>query len=87
MKGIAKTKGTDSAVQILYEIIESYHARHIHVFMVKVHPNVMPLLIRSGVLGLIGARQVCDEVADAIQAVEYDMTCSSVCIHCLEDPL
>lgn len=70
-----------SAVQILYETIESYHARRINVFLVQVHPSALPLLLRAGVLDLIGSRQVCDEVADAIQAVEYDMACSSVVVH------
>ncbi|KAI9491188.1 sulfate transporter family-domain-containing protein [Zychaea mexicana] len=63
-----------SAVQILYEIFESYHARDIHVYIVKVHPNAMPLLERGGLLDLIGRRQLYTDVADAIQAVEYDIS-------------
>ncbi|KAI8141524.1 sulfate transporter family-domain-containing protein [Fennellomyces sp. T-0311] len=63
-----------SAVQILYEIIESYHGRSVHVYIVKVHPNVMPLLSRGGLLDLVGRKQLYDEVADAIQAVEYDIS-------------
>ncbi|KAG2221098.1 hypothetical protein INT45_008619 [Circinella minor] len=63
-----------SAVQILYEIIESYHARDIHVYIVKVQPYAFPLLERGDLLRLIGPRQLYNEVADAIQAVEYDIS-------------
>ena len=63
-----------SAVQILYEIIKSYHARDIHVYIVKVQPYAFPLLDRGNLLRLIGPRQLYNEVADAIQAVEYDIS-------------
>ncbi|CDH60756.1 sulfate anion transporter [Lichtheimia corymbifera JMRC:FSU:9682] len=70
-----------SAVQILHEVIESYHDRGVHVYLVRVDPNVMPLLEKSGILDLIGMDQVLQEVTDAIQAIEYDMATCSVVVH------
>lgn len=70
-----------SAVQILHEVIESYHDRGVHVYLVRVDPNVMPLLDKAGILDLVGMDQVLQEVTDAIQAIEYDMATCPVVIH------
>ncbi|KAG0170532.1 hypothetical protein DFQ30_002345 [Apophysomyces sp. BC1015] len=62
-----------SAAQILYEIIESYHAQHTHVFLVNTHTTVTKTLSRAGILNLIGTSQLCHSVAEAIQTIECDM--------------
>lgn len=66
-----------SAVQILYEIIESYHEQRVQVLMVNGHPHAMPLINRSGILDLIGPHLFFENVTDAIQSIEQDLLYTS----------
>lgn len=63
----------NSAVQILYEIIESYHEQRVQVLLVNGHPNAMPLINRAGILDLIGSNHLFENVSDAIQSIEQDI--------------
>ncbi|KAL7309281.1 hypothetical protein PS15m_011388 [Mucor circinelloides] len=66
-----------SAVQILYEIIESYHEQRVQVLLVNGHPHAMPLINRAGILDLIGSNLLFENVTDAIQSIEQDIQYTS----------
>jgi hypothetical protein len=73
-------------VQILYEIIESYHEQRVNVLLVNGHPHAMPLINRAGILDLIGAHFYFENITDAIQSIEQDIVYTSFPIsHTLED--
>lgn len=63
-----------SAVQILYEIIESYLEQRVQILLVNGHPHAMPLINRAGILDLIGHHMLFNDVTDAIQSIEQDIT-------------
>ncbi|KAI8143918.1 sulfate transporter family-domain-containing protein [Fennellomyces sp. T-0311] len=62
-----------SAVQIMYEIVESYHAQHVAVYFVHLRERPMDMFRRSGLLDLIGKDHMFQEVSQAIQVIENDM--------------
>ncbi|KAF7726514.1 hypothetical protein EC973_008645 [Apophysomyces ossiformis] len=62
-----------SAAQILYEIIESYHAQRTQVFLVNIHTNVTETIRRAGILSLVGSSHICYSVVEAIQTIECDL--------------
>lgn len=62
-----------SAVQILYEIVEAYHARQVKVFFVRLRENPMKLFRKSGLLYLVGEENLFRKVPDAIETIERDM--------------
>lgn len=62
-----------SAVQILYEIVEAYHARNVKVFFVRLRENPMVLFRKSGLLELVGEENLFRKVPDAIETIERDM--------------
>jgi hypothetical protein len=62
-----------SAVQILYEIIESYHEQRVQIILVNGHPQAMPLVNRAGIVDLVGPHLLFDNVTDAIQCIEQDI--------------
>ncbi|KAJ2963903.1 hypothetical protein NQZ79_g1077 [Umbelopsis isabellina] len=59
-----------SAVQILFEIVESYHARGVEVYFVRLRDNALDLFIRSGLLDIVGRDHTFKRVSDAISAIE-----------------
>ncbi|KAI9272875.1 sulfate transporter family-domain-containing protein [Phascolomyces articulosus] len=61
-----------SAVQILLEIVAAYHARNVAVYFVKVRERAMKLFEGSGLLELVGEKNLYRKVSDAIEAVEKD---------------
>lgn len=63
-----------SAVQILYEIIEAYHEQDVQILLVNGHPHAMPLINRAGILDLIGHHMFFNDITDAIQSIEQDIT-------------
>jgi MFS superfamily sulfate permease-like transporter len=69
-----------SAVQILYEIVESYHQRHIQVYFVRLRERPSEMFERSGLLDLIGSDHRLRKVSEAIEAVERDMANESVVV-------
>lgn len=62
-----------SAVQILYEIVEAYHARDVKVYFVRLREKPMTLFRKSGLLDLVGQVNLFRKVPDAIEAIERDM--------------
>ncbi|GAA5816414.1 hypothetical protein MFLAVUS_009943 [Mucor flavus] len=66
-----------SAVQILYEIIESYHEQGVHVLLVNGQPRAMPLINRAGIVELVGDNLFFNDVTDAIQSIEHDLVYTS----------
>ncbi|CAO3644766.1 unnamed protein product [Cunninghamella echinulata] len=66
-----------SAVQILYEIVESYHQRQIQVYFVRLRERPLEMFERSGLLDLIGDDHRFRKVTEAIEAVEKDITKNS----------
>lgn len=67
----------NSAVQILYEIIESYHEQRVQVLLVNGHPHVIPLINRAGIMDLIGSHHLFENVSNAIQSIEQDIQYTS----------
>lgn len=59
-----------SAVQILFEIVTSYHGRGVEVYFVKLRHNALELFIRSGLLDFVGRDHTFNKVSDAIEAIE-----------------
>ncbi|KAI9477920.1 MAG: sulfate transporter family-domain-containing protein [Benjaminiella poitrasii] len=63
-----------SAVQILYEIVEAYHARKVRVYFVRLREQPMALFRKSGLLEMVGVENLFRKVSDAIEVIEKDMT-------------
>ncbi|KAG5462646.1 MAG: hypothetical protein BJ554DRAFT_4246 [Olpidium bornovanus] len=59
--------GGNSAVQILLEIIQQYHKRHIYVAIVRPRGSVALLFRRAGISKLVGQQNFFDDVAQAIR--------------------
>lgn len=68
---------TCSAVQILYEIIQSYHEQRVTVILVNGHPHAMKLIYRAGIIELIGHHFYFKDVTAAIKSIEEDLTYTS----------
>jgi MFS superfamily sulfate permease-like transporter len=68
-----KTNQYYSAVQILGEIVEAYHARDIKVYFVRLREKPLALFRKSGLLDLVGQVNLFRKVSDAIEAIEKDM--------------
>ncbi|KAI8639784.1 sulfate transporter family-domain-containing protein [Parasitella parasitica] len=66
-----------SAVQILYEIVEAYHARDIRVYFVRLREKPMALFRKSGLLEVVGQVNLFRKVSDAIETIEKDMVNNS----------
>ncbi|CAO3682679.1 unnamed protein product [Rhizopus stolonifer] len=66
-----------SAIQILQEVVEAYHARKVKVSFVKLRERPMELFRKSGLLELVGQANLFKKVSDAIEAIEKDMSSSS----------
>ncbi|KAI9261913.1 sulfate transporter family-domain-containing protein [Helicostylum pulchrum] len=62
-----------SAVQILYEIVEAYHARDVKVFFVRLRDGPMVLFRKSGLLKVVGEENLFRRVPDVIETIERDM--------------
>jgi MFS superfamily sulfate permease-like transporter len=62
-----------SAVQILYEIVEAYHARNVQVYFVRLREKPMILFRKSGLLDLMGQNNLFRKVPDAIESIERHM--------------
>ncbi|KAI7855966.1 sulfate transporter family-domain-containing protein [Circinella umbellata] len=62
-----------SAVQIMDEIVESYHAQEIVVYFVRLHDRSLDLFRRSGLLDKIGEDRIFQKVSHAIEVIENDM--------------
>jgi MFS superfamily sulfate permease-like transporter len=69
-----------SAIQILQEVVEAYHARKVKVSFVRLRERPMELFRKSGLLGLVGQANLFKKVSDAIEAIEKDMTNPSMTI-------
>ena len=68
---------TTSAVQILYEVVEAYHARNVKVFFVRLREKPMALFRKSGLLNVVGQVNLFRKVSDAIETIEKDMVNNS----------
>ncbi|KAI8072715.1 sulfate transporter family-domain-containing protein [Gongronella butleri] len=62
-----------SAVQILLEIVVSYHQRGIQVFFVHVRERPLEMFEQAGVIDLVGKDHLFNRVSRAIEAVEKDI--------------
>ncbi|CEI85771.1 hypothetical protein RMCBS344292_00225 [Rhizopus microsporus] len=62
-----------SAVQMLYETIQSYHKQGVQVLLANGCSNAIALLDRAGVLELVGPHLLFDNVKCAIQSIEQNM--------------
>ncbi|KAI9496448.1 sulfate transporter family-domain-containing protein [Zychaea mexicana] len=62
-----------SAVQIMYEIVETYHAQQAAVYFVRLRDRPMDMFRRSGLLDMIGQDRVFYKVSHAIEVIEKDM--------------
>ena len=62
-----------SAVQIMDEIVESYHAQDIVVYFVRLHDRSLDLFRRSVLLDKIGEDRIFQKVSHAIEVIENDM--------------
>ncbi|KAG0166812.1 hypothetical protein DFQ30_006753 [Apophysomyces sp. BC1015] len=62
-----------SAVQIMKEIVEAYHARHVAVYFVRLREKPMKLFENSGLLKLVGHDHLFRKVSEAIDVIEKDM--------------
>ncbi|KAI8984121.1 sulfate transporter family-domain-containing protein [Mycotypha africana] len=62
-----------SAVQILYEIVEAYYARHVKVFFVRLRSQPTALFRKSGLYDVVGEQNFFRKVHDAIEVIEKDM--------------
>lgn len=60
-------------MQILYEIVEAYHARNVKVYFVRLREGPMVLFRKSGLLNVVGQVNLFRKVPDAIEAIERDM--------------
>ncbi|CAO3581188.1 unnamed protein product [Absidia cylindrospora] len=69
-----------SAVQILYEVVESYHQRQIQVYFVRLRERPSEMFERSGLLELIGDDHRLRRLSQAIEAVERDMANHNVVV-------
>ncbi|ORZ10456.1 sulfate transporter family-domain-containing protein [Absidia repens] len=69
-----------SAVQILYEVVESYHQRQIQVYFVRLRERPLEMFERSGLLELIGDDHRLRRLSQAIEAVERDMANHNVVV-------
>ena len=67
-----------SAVQIMYEIVESYHARQVAVYFVRLRERPMAMFRQSGLLDLIGYERMFQKVSQAIEVIEKDMAKPSI---------
>ncbi|KAI7881995.1 hypothetical protein K492DRAFT_128177 [Lichtheimia hyalospora FSU 10163] len=63
----------NSAVQILYEIVESYHARNVMVYFVRLRERPMAMFEKSGLFDLVGQDHFFQKVSHAIEVIEKDM--------------
>ncbi|ORZ02493.1 sulfate transporter family-domain-containing protein [Syncephalastrum racemosum] len=61
-----------SAVQIMLEIVEAYHARNVTVYFVRLRDRPLELFRRSGLMDMVGEHNLFRKVSDAIEAVEKD---------------
>lgn len=62
-----------SAVQIMDEIVESYHARNVTVYFVRLREKPKAMFQRAGLLDRLGPEHLVQEVSQAIEAIEKDM--------------
>ncbi|KAI8994936.1 sulfate transporter family-domain-containing protein [Pilobolus umbonatus] len=62
-----------SAVQILYEIVEAYHARGVKVFFVRLRDQPTNLFLKSGLLDVVGPGNIFMLLTDAIDVIEKDL--------------
>lgn len=62
-----------SAVQILYEIVEAYHARNVKVYFVRLRGQPMTLFRKSGLLDEVDQVNIFRKLSDAIESIERDM--------------
>eukprot|EP01119_Soliformovum_irregulare_P015074 TRINITY_DN4198_c0_g1_i1.p1 TRINITY_DN4198_c0_g1~~TRINITY_DN4198_c0_g1_i1.p1 ORF type:complete len:689 (-),score=174.37 TRINITY_DN4198_c0_g1_i1:43-2109(-) len=63
-----------SALQVLKEIVEEYHERHVSVCLVKLKPENQRLFFSSGILDLVGTDHVFSKTNDAISFLEGTLT-------------
>ncbi|KAI8880175.1 hypothetical protein K501DRAFT_191891 [Backusella circina FSU 941] len=62
-----------SAVQILLEIVETYHERGIQVYFIRLREGPLSVFRKAGLLDLIDENHRFKKVSDAIEAIELDM--------------
>ena len=67
-------KQNGSAVQILYEIVEAYHARGVKVYFVRLKGQPMNLFRKSGLLDVVGESNLYRKLPDAIESIEREIT-------------
>lgn len=61
-----------SAIQILIEIVESYKARSVQVYFVRLREQPYSLFKKSKLLDLIGLDHLFSKVSEAIEVIEQD---------------
>ncbi|ORX59698.1 hypothetical protein DM01DRAFT_1399158 [Hesseltinella vesiculosa] len=62
-----------SAVHILKDIVQAYHARQVSVFFVRLRPRPQATFEKSGLMSMIGKDHLFGKVSDAIDAIEQDL--------------
>lgn len=62
----------NSAVQIMLEIVEAYHARQVAVYFVKLRDRPMKLFEKAGIPRLVGRDHLYRKVSEAIETIEKD---------------
>lgn len=63
-----------SAIQIFYEIVETYRARSVQVYFVRLREQPLQLFKKSGLLDLVGENHLFKKVSEAIEAIELDLS-------------
>lgn len=67
-------------MQILYEIVEAYHARNVKVYFVRLRGQPMTLFRKSGLLEVVGQINLFSKLSDAIESIERDMVNSGTLV-------
>ncbi|KAI7889941.1 sulfate transporter family-domain-containing protein [Mucor mucedo] len=63
-----------SAIQIFYEIVETYKARSVEVYFVRLREQPFGMFKKSGLLYLVGQDHVFRKVSEAIEVIELDIS-------------
>lgn len=67
-------------MQILYEIVEAYHARNVKVYFVRLRGQPMTLFRKSGLLEVVDQINLFSKLSDAIESIERDMVNSGTLV-------
>ncbi|CEP15668.1 hypothetical protein [Parasitella parasitica] len=63
-----------SAIQIFYEIVETYKNRSVQVYFVRLREQPLSMFKKSGLLYLVGENHLFRKVSEAIECIELDIS-------------